>query len=687
LTSHLRLSSPVRLSLQCGLALLSVLAACAPACRAAAPLVRAAAPLVIEGVGRAAIPMDGPWQFHPGDDSAWSSPAFDDSSWNSIQAGRPWEGQGYRNLTGFAWYRLHIVLPANLAPGWSLAISLAGVQDAAEVYWNGRLIGSYGKVPPNPVWAGNDFFPPVVMAVPGTPQPGEAVVAIRVWKAPYAYLAFSDMGGLAKFPILGDTEALRTASTGLEYQWLRSHIYSMAIALLSGIVSLLALLGWLRDRRQWMLFWLAAYTIRPFLLLLFEQWPNLSWRVSYGSVGMVYSATDAALWFLLLYLLGLRENPRLVQWTRICAVIAFGSQIFEGAEQLFDWTQAPRFFLLADVGLTIPSLLLQVWAIVLVVVAFRKRLDPARWLVALFAMLADVVSNSQSWFNLGNRWTGWTFADKITTPLFTIAGNRFDALTILNTLLLVSIVYAVWRYEMEQRRLQTRLSEEFRNAQEVQRILIPEEFPTLPGIAVTSAYRPAQEVGGDFFQIIPLPGGGALLVVGDVSGKGLHAAMTVALLVGAIRSAVEVTTEPAEILSGLNRRLHGRLRHGFATCLVIRLDGHGGCILANAGHPPPYLNAQEVQLPSALPLGLLDAVQYDSVDLRLGPGDHLVLYTDGLLEARNAAGELFGFSRIGELLTRTQDARQIAETAQQFGQDDDITVLTLSFAPVRAQVA
>jgi hypothetical protein len=684
LTSHPRRFSPIRLRLQCGLAFLLVLAACAPACRAAAPLVRAAAPLIIEGIGRAAIPLDGPWQFHPGDDLSWSSPAFDDSSWNSIQTGRPWEGQGYRNLTGFAWYRRHIVLPANLAPGWNLAISLAGVQDAAEVYWNGRLIGSFGKVPPNPVWGGSL---PVVMAVPQGQPPREVVVAVRVWKAPYAYLAFPDMGGLANVPILGDEEALRAASTGVEYGWLRSHLYNMAIALLSGIVSLLALLSWLRDRRQWMLFWLAAYCLRPCLLLVFEQWGTLSWRVSYGTVGMVYSATDAALWFLLLYLLGLRENRRLVQWTRVCAVIVFGLQVLEGAEQLFDWTRAPRFFLLADVGLTIPSLLLQVWAIVLVVIAFRKRLDPALWLVALFALLTDLVSNSQSWFDLGNRWTGWTFAGKITAPLFTIAGNPFDAWTILNTLLLVSIVYAVWRYEMEQRRLQTRLSEEFRNAQEVQRILIPDEFPTLPGIAVTSAYRPAQEVGGDFFQIIPMPGGGALLVVGDVSGKGLHAAMTVALLVGAIRSAVEVTTDPAEILSGLNRRLHGRLRHGFATCLVIRLDGHGGCILANAGHPPPYLNAQEVQLPSALPLGLLDAVQYDSVDLRLGPGDHLVLYTDGLLEARNAAGELFGFSRIGELLTRTQDARQIAEAAQQFGQDDDITVLTLSFAPARAQVA
>jgi serine phosphatase RsbU (regulator of sigma subunit) len=176
-------------------------------------------------------------------------------------------------------------------------------------------------------------------------------------------------------------------------------------------------------------------------------------------------------------------------------------------------------------------------------------------------------------------------------------------------------------------------------------------------------------------------------VVGDVSGKGLHAAMTVALIVGAIRSTVEVTTEPAQILSALNRRLHGRLRNGFATCLMMRLNGDGTCVMANAGHLPPYVNGREIPLPGAVPLGLLSEAEYEAVNLRLAPGDCLAVYTDGLLEARNADGELFGFSRISELLARAHDARQIADAAQAFGQDDDITVLTLSFAPVPATVA
>ena len=108
------------------------------------------------------------------------------------------------------------------------------------------------------------------------------------------------------------------------------------------------------------------------------------------------------------------------------------------------------------------------------------------------------------------------------------------------------------------------------------------------------------------------------------------------------------------------------------------MDGKGNCLIANAGHLPPFLNADEVALLPALPLGLADEVDYELTELRIGAGEQLTLYTDGLLEARNAEGELFGFGRIAELLAMTLDAQQIADAAQAFGQEDDITVLTLT---------
>jgi serine phosphatase RsbU (regulator of sigma subunit) len=218
----------------------------------------------------------------------------------------------------------------------------------------------------------------------------------------------------------------------------------------------------------------------------------------------------------------------------------------------------------------------------------------------------------------------------------------------------------------------------------VQQVLVPKDLPELQGFKLTAAYRPAQEVGGDFFQLIPLPGGAALLVIGDVSGKGLHAAMTVSLIVGALRTAATTTSDPAEILGVLNHLLHGRVRHGFATCLAMRLDADGKCFAANAGHLPPYCNGREVNLPAALPLGLVDDAQYESVEIQIAPGDRLTLCTDGLPEARTQSGELLGFERTAELLVRCADANQIADAACSFGQEDDITVLTLEMAAVPA---
>jgi serine phosphatase RsbU (regulator of sigma subunit) len=325
------------------------------------------------------------------------------------------------------------------------------------------------------------------------------------------------------------------------------------------------------------------------------------------------------------------------------------------------------------------------WAIVLFGFAFRKKLDASLWALAITGIAADITLNLSSIVGLGGRWTHMNgLAARLDAPLFQIAGNAFNLNTICSTLLLVAIVYAVWRHQSAQRQREMRVTEEFRNAQEVQQVLVPKDLPDLRGFTLTAAYRPAQEVGGDFFQLIPLPDDAALLVIGDVSGKGLHAAMTVALIVGALRSAVATSADPAELLATLNRLLHGRLRQGFATCLALRIEAGGECIVANAGHLSPYMNGREVELPPALPLGLIENATYDNERLAIGPEDRLTLCTDGLPEASSPAGELFGFERVSELLARCSDAKQIAEAACRFGQEDDITVVTLERAPVLA---
>jgi serine phosphatase RsbU (regulator of sigma subunit) len=178
-------------------------------------------------------------------------------------------------------------------------------------------------------------------------------------------------------------------------------------------------------------------------------------------------------------------------------------------------------------------------------------------------------------------------------------------------------------------------------------------------------------VGGDFFHVQPTEDGGLLVVLGDVAGKGLKAAMNVSMLMGALRRIPE--RSPARILESLNRVLTGS--ESFTTCQAAFFASSGEVVLANAGHLPPFLNSQEVVVPGGLPLGVLDNITYEEVRLYLHPGDRLLIMSDGVVEARQPSGELFGFERVHNLTG--QSAFYIADAAKAFGQEDDITILTI----------
>jgi serine phosphatase RsbU (regulator of sigma subunit) len=226
--------------------------------------------------------------------------------------------------------------------------------------------------------------------------------------------------------------------------------------------------------------------------------------------------------------------------------------------------------------------------------------------------------------------------------------------------------------------LQLRAETELQAARAVQQVLIPDEIPSVPGFKIESLYRPAGQVGGDFFQILPAARGGVLIVIGDVSGKGMPAAMTVSLLVGTFRTLAHYTVSPGEILAAMNRRMLVRSKDGFTTCLVLRADADGALTMANAGHLPPYCDGEELAVESGLPLGLDAQSSYDETKFALRSGAQLTLLTDGVVEARSTTGELFGFAR-AQAWSR-KSAEQIVEAARAFGQDDDITVVTLILA-------
>ncbi|MGI8773332.1 MAG: PP2C family protein-serine/threonine phosphatase [Acidobacteriaceae bacterium] len=230
---------------------------------------------------------------------------------------------------------------------------------------------------------------------------------------------------------------------------------------------------------------------------------------------------------------------------------------------------------------------------------------------------------------------------------------------------------------MSQRLERQAVEQELAQARELQQhVLIPEPV-TSSLFTVETAYHPARTVGGDFFQVIPHGDGSLLVIVGDVSGKGIAAAMLVAVLVGAVRTRADETFDPAAILQTLNGRLLGRAGGHFATCIAAHLRPDGAMLVANAGHLPPYRNGIALDLPGSVPLGIVPGTQYDVHAMQLGPADHLTFLTDGVLEARNIDGQLLGFDRLAQLSALPPET--IAQAAITHGQDDDITIVSVCF--------
>jgi hypothetical protein len=217
---------------------------------------------------------------------------------------------------------------------------------------------------------------------------------------------------------------------------------------------------------------------------------------------------------------------------------------------------------------------------------------------------------------------------------------------------------------------------ELQAASSVQQLLLQSASLPTPGFHVESVYLPASEVGGDFFLVQPAPNGSIAAILGDVSGKGLTAAMRVAMILGVLRR--ETSHNPGEILSNLNQALIAQGQLGFATACCIRIEPTGQFAYANAGHIAPYLCGQELESIPALPLGLVADQTYPLVLGRLKPGDRLVLLSDGVPEARSQSGELFGFDDLPNLTLKP--AEKIAAAAKSYGQEDDISVLTLALA-------
>jgi hypothetical protein len=638
--------------------------------------------VTIDGLGKGTVNLSGPWRFHIGDDLRWADPSVTDTpgenGWETILPDRPWGAQRHFAYTGFAWYRLHLRITPAPDVKTDFQLLLPRLADVCEVYWNGRLVGRYGKLPPNP--SSPALNAPAAFTLPDFRS---GTLAIRVWNGPLGSSSAGDGGGIAETPLVGDSKSIAAYIGNWNYNFLRSTLYINSRNILYFLVALAAFVLWLRRRHETLLLWFSIFAICPVIWTsVVTMRVPVSSQFSQFMLQPLWVLRNVALWFLLIEMFHLRRRRGLVRWARILAAVSLTTAFLDGC-----LTYAPANWLSPHASAWIDGIFTiiiepcQLYLLVLVANGFHQKLDSARWVLALSASLSQLLALIVATAQQGQRFTHWTLSQHLSSPLFHFGLIYFNADILLDLLVFLSIIYTVYHYIRDQQDRKAILEQEMHSARELQQVLIPEKPPILPGYSISSTYLPALEVGGDFFQIIPLDGpaaGSTLIVLGDVSGKGLRAAMAVSLIVGAVRTLAETTSRPAEILAGLSRRLHGRLQGGFSTCVVLRLDPHGACTLASAGHPAPYFNDKEIELPGALPLGIDPAIAYEEVTVNFHPGDRCALYTDGLLEARAPSGEIFSFERLQSLFASGADAAKASEAAVAFGQDDDITVVTLT---------
>ncbi|WP_158942180.1 PP2C family protein-serine/threonine phosphatase [Granulicella sp. S190] len=644
-------------------------------------------------LGQSVYPLNGPWKFTIGDspiDPAthqplWAEPSFDDSHWETVDLTPPagsfdpiagisgyvpgWTAKGHPGYSGYAWYRIRVKVNAPLGEKLSLA-GPTDVDDAFQVFANGSLLGSFGDFSAShPVtYSSRPTHFPLSSSVLSHDPDGTQVLAFRLWMEPSTPLDQADSGGFHDAPQLGQAGAV---AAGYQVGWLgliRTYALGAFQSLLFLLLTVLAFSLTLFDRSDKVYYWIAAAFLlqaADYIVLVTGVWSYLiSGQTQNILLEAVFVPLILAVWVMVWWVWFQLKRPAWLPKTVIVFTLLYMVGDLLGGELIFGLVSHPvavKFHLLsACVRLAFLALLL------LIVVLGIRQQGREGWL-AVPAIVLLGISRFQTELRVLHILSNWfTFGMQITPG------------TEANFLLVFAIFILLLRRMFVSLRVQRERALDIKQAAEIQQVILPESHFTFPGLAIETEYRPAREVGGDFFQLIPHPTDGSVLIVaGDVTGKGLQAGMLVALLVGAIRSTAELNPDPLFLLQALNRRLLGR-RSAQATCLALRIAANGSATLANAGHLPPYLNGKPLDMQGALPLGIIDGADFSVMHFQLTSSEKLVVISDGILEATDAHGQLFGFDRVAELLRSSAPVKALADAAQLFGQNDDISLVAVT---------
>jgi heme/copper-type cytochrome/quinol oxidase subunit 4 len=598
------------------------------------------------------------WLFSPDDNSAYASPTYDDSGWKTVSQNKQLTDYGVRNIP-YAWYRIHV----HVDPRWNnLAVEVQYITGSYELYVNGVRIGANGAMN-GMLESSQDYLTsydiPDSMIAPN----GDLVIAIR-----FAINKMGDQGPGTSTPLTADRifianreQAPRDASYEASHQT-ASYFILFGLNLVVGIVALALYLA-MRSQAEYLAISIA-------LLATSLQAAVTIWIHLHAS-----TAADDFLSWLAIGITGVAgiEFVRLIvhlrrsRWLLALEIVLFLCYFSKPLLDIGLWTGYSAF-----AAFFVPSLIVAALLPALLLRATLRGNRDAR----LFLPPVAFIGFLNYWNFLAQLSFYFHLSLKIPPiPYFHLASYGFILWDVWGIIYCVTMLLFLVLRTIGIARERAQAAAELEAARTVQQVLIPEETPTVRGFAIHSVYKPAGQVGGDFFQILGTVNGGVLAVIGDVSGKGMPAAMTVSLLVGTVRTLAHYTQSPGEILAAMNQRMLARSGGGFTTCLVLRADADGKLTVANAGHIAPYLGGKELPLVNGLPLGLAAESNYTETTFQLGPGQQLMLVTDGVVEAREKDGALFGFERTAALSVHS--AESIADAAQQFGQDDDITVLTL----------
>jgi len=588
---------------------------------------------------------------------------------------QPLTSQGVDSYSGYAWYRIHIDSQrfsefSNPSTGTQPVLLVTPVSlGQLAVYVNGVYVGHTRGMSESPVMY---MSQPLAVPVSGS---GQTVIAIRSWAGPDTMIGRGLLEKVEAGTQADTDERLAMAEARL---WDEHAISAIMVTFLFICVAGLGAALYWAQRNHPEYLWLALLCLSAAGGGMADTAFGLA-RISlpvYQIIGIwtgrIFMAVT--LEFILRFTGG--EARRIVRGVQV-AVLLLPLIYFVHVDQAYQVLSVSAEIVFCGLVCT---LLFRGWR--------RGRGEAGIMLLPFF--LAAIADSADTLLQYA-AYHHW-IPERFGSHRFHIGPIEFGIGTVAYAVFLGSLVAVILYRFIRVSEVEQRNDAEISAARSVQALLIPTQLPSNRNFVLESAYLPVNGVGGDFFQVLPLKDDSFLIVVGDVSGKGLQAAMNSSTLVGALRN--ELSHDPATVLDHLNHVLLGAVSSPgavpdldtppcFATCLCARIYPDGTLTIANAGHLSPYRDGRELELPPGLPLGVVADSGYEKATFQLSQGDRLVFLSDGVVEARDQHGELFGFERTQQV--SHESARYIAQTARHFGQTDDITVVSLYLASRTAQ--